>query len=84
MEKKFQGAKKFIEWRIQNKLFDIPFHGVNFTWTINREGNDVIYERIDKAFCNDLWKSNHPEAFVTNLPILLSDHSPIILDLFLK
>lgn len=75
---KIQGGGEFIDWKIWNKLLDIPFHGVNYTWTNNREGKEVIYERLDKAFCNDEWKLNHYEAHVTNIPILLSDHNPII------
>ena len=77
-----QGASNsFREWKLSNNLLDIPFHRVNFTWTNNREGKEVIYERIDKAFYNDSWKDRYPEAYVINLPILLSDHSLIILDI---
>ncbi|XP_048498238.1 uncharacterized protein LOC125496736 [Beta vulgaris subsp. vulgaris] len=74
-----KGATNFIEWKLMNQLMDLPYQGVNYTWTNNRVNKDAIYERIDKAFCNEEWRENFPDAEVWNLPILLSDHSPLIL-----
>ncbi|XP_010692808.1 uncharacterized protein LOC104905866 [Beta vulgaris subsp. vulgaris] len=76
-----QGAKNFIDWKFHNKLIDIPYQGVSFTWSNNRSGTEAILERIDKAFCNSNWKDSFNDAEIWNLPILLSDHSPIILHL---
>lgn len=64
---------------MEHKLLDLPFHGVNFTWTNNKDGLDTIMERIDRAICNPNWKNDFPDASITNLPILLSNHSRIIL-----
>ena len=33
-----QGVNAFRDWKETNKLLDIPFHGVQYTWTNNREG----------------------------------------------
>lgn len=76
-----KGAGIFLDWKLHNKLLDIPFHGVNYTWTNNGINKETIYERIDKAFSNEEWKNQFPEALIWNLPILLSDHSPIILQI---
>lgn len=38
-------------------------------------------EGLDKALCNPLWKDFFPDATVTNLLTLLSDHNPIILQI---
>lgn len=76
-----KGAAKFLEWKLDNKLLDVPYQGVNYTWTNNRSNDEAIYERIDKAFCNSDWRDSYPDAEVWNLPILLSDHSPIVLQL---
>lgn len=76
-----RGAKGFLCWKLHNKILDIPFHGVNYTWTNNITNHEAIYERIDKAFCNEAWKCKFPDAALWNLPILLSDHSPLILQL---
>ena len=78
---RIQGANIFMDWKIHNKLLDIPYQGVTFTWTNNRSNEEVIYERIDKAYCNLECKNHFPDAETWNLPILLSDHSPIILHL---
>lgn len=48
-----KGANNFLNWRLQNKLIEIHFHGVKYTWTNNREGDNAIYERMDKAFNNN-------------------------------
>lgn len=77
--KKLLGAKAFIHWKLHNDLLDIPFKGVNFTWTNNRQGSDLILERIDRGICSTKWKDEFPNATITNLPIILSDHSPILL-----
>ena len=74
-----RGASKFRNWKLQNLLIDIPFHGVKYTWTNNRKDNEVIYEGIDKVFSNNQWRDLFPDAQVWNLPIVISDHSPIIL-----
>ncbi|XP_048491564.1 uncharacterized protein LOC125492868 [Beta vulgaris subsp. vulgaris] len=50
-----------------------------YTWTNNRKDNEVIYERIDKVFSNNQWRDLFPDAEVWNLPIVISDHSPIVL-----
>lgn len=77
-----RGASVFREWKLENNLIDIHSHGANFTWTNNRKNKEVIDERIDKVFSNKEWKDMFPETW--NLPILLSDHSPIILHLYEK
>lgn len=77
--KKLLGAQDFINWKLKNNLLDIPFKGVNFTWTNNRQGSDLIMERLDRGFCNSNWKDEFPDATITNLPVILSDHSPILL-----
>lgn len=75
-----QGATKFTEWRTANSLSELPFHGVNFTWSNNRLGKKAIYERLDRSYATSDWRIMFPNAITWNLPILLSDHSPIILD----
>ena len=72
-------VKDFNNWKLRNSLMDIPFKGVNYTWTNNRQGEDLILERIDRGFCTSNWKENFPNSMIINLPILLSDHSPILL-----
>ncbi|XP_021844829.2 uncharacterized protein [Spinacia oleracea] len=74
------GKEKFMLWRQKWQLVDIPFHGVNFTWCNNRTNKECIYERLDRGYATDEWYQMFPEASILNLPILVSDHSPIILE----
>lgn len=76
-----KGATNFSDWKLENKLLDIPFYGINYTWTNNKIKENAIYQRIDKAFSNENWKNMYTEASLWNLPIILSDHSPIVLHL---
>ncbi|KAL2929656.1 hypothetical protein RDABS01_035066 [Bienertia sinuspersici] len=47
------GAKKFTEWRIGNGLSELPSHGPAFTWCNSRRGGELIYEHLDRAYCNE-------------------------------
>lgn len=75
-----KGSKTFLDWKEDCKLMDIPFHGVPFTWTNNRQGNETIFKRLDRAYCNDSWRNDFPDAITLNFPIFISDHGPIIVD----
>jgi hypothetical protein len=51
------------------KLIDMGSVGTKFTWRgplIN--GHDRIFERLDRAMCNDEWRIMFPEAIVKVLP----------------
>ncbi|XP_056695114.1 uncharacterized protein [Spinacia oleracea] len=74
------GKEDFMNWRNKWQLLEIPFHGLNYTWSNNRGENDCIYERLDRGYAREGWHNLYPEANIINLPILVSDHSPIILD----
>ncbi|KAL2923754.1 Trigger factor [Bienertia sinuspersici] len=74
------GAKKFTEWRIGNGLTELPSHGPSFTWCNNRRGGELIYEQLDRAYCNKDWRSLFPDAVVINDEILVSNHGAILLE----
>ena len=38
-------------------------------------------EKLDRVFANFDWLETHPACLVTNLPIICSNHGPIILDI---
>ena len=46
------GSDHFIECINECNLSEIPLKGQFMTWTNNREGEEVIWERLDKAFAN--------------------------------
>lgn len=74
-----QGWEEFLGWKYELNLHDIPFCGPRFTWSNNRDGDDLIMERLDRAYASPEWQSEHPNAILWNLPIGLSDHAPILL-----
>lgn len=76
-----RGWEDFNNWKNDLHLRDIPFHGPRFTWSNNRDDDDLIMERLDKAYASLEWWDDNPLAVVQNFPILHSDHAPIWLHL---
>ncbi|KAL2923485.1 Nitrilase, partial [Bienertia sinuspersici] len=70
----------FKNWTIQHELCEIPFKGNRYTWSNNREGTDLIHERLDRAYGNNEWINQYPNSIVWNFPIFISDHGPMALD----
>ncbi|KAH1046922.1 hypothetical protein J1N35_037706 [Gossypium stocksii] len=58
-------------------LQDLGFSGPNFTWS-----RGVVFERLDRAICNDAWNLRFPLSKVLHLQKLKSDHRPLKLSLF--
>ena len=60
---------------------DLAAIGQRFTWMNNREDDDLVMERLDRAFATVEWVNMYPLCSLRNMPILHSDHGPIVLDL---
>ncbi|KAL1135447.1 hypothetical protein V6Z11_A12G174000 [Gossypium hirsutum] len=56
------------------ELQDLVFSSLAFTW--QRGGTFV---RLDRALENDAWMTSFPQALVSHLPHVKSDHQPILL-----
>lgn len=56
------------------------FRGYPFTWTNRRGGDQAIQERLDRFLKTVEWDVMFPNAVVTHLTRIASDHCPIILD----
>ena len=63
-------------------LLDLGFSRPKFTWSNLRQISDLVLERIDRCFANSEWRVLFPEASVTHLPRVFSDHYPVLLELF--
>ncbi|KAM6559100.1 hypothetical protein CsatA_028339 [Cannabis sativa] len=59
---------------------DLGFHGCKFTWRNKRDNGKLIRERIDRVLVDTDWLTLYPKAGVRNLPIVASDHGPILFD----
>lgn len=62
-------------------LIDLGFEGHAYTWSNKRSGLANIQERLDRGFANDIWKMRFPNAAITHLSALHSDHKPLLLQL---
>ncbi|KAL7162143.1 hypothetical protein ACSBR2_042591 [Camellia fascicularis] len=71
-------TQKFLD-RVNNcNLLDLGSTGPRLTWTNNRQGLANIMERLDRAMCNEDWRTMFPEATIQVIPRTYSDHSPLI------
>lgn len=74
-----RGWLDFVTWKMDLQLHDIAFSGPQFTKSNNRENEDLIMKRLDRGYASQDWMSTYPQTYIINLPILHSDHGPILL-----
>ncbi|XP_026451440.1 uncharacterized protein LOC113351717 [Papaver somniferum] len=58
-------------------LHDPGFSGPRFTWSNMQQGPDLIFERLDRCFLNQMAENICPKFCVNNLPRDSSDHFPM-------
>ncbi|WVZ69708.1 hypothetical protein U9M48_018453 [Paspalum notatum var. saurae] len=54
------------------------YHGPAYTWTNKRFSSYPTFERLDRCFANAEWTVLFPNTSVHHLPMLYSDHCPIL------
>ncbi|KAG6683712.1 hypothetical protein I3842_12G027600 [Carya illinoinensis] len=74
----FSQMEYFREALDECELSDLGYEGSKFTWSNKREGNGFIKERLDRAFGNHQWHLSFHQTRVQVLPVLQSDHSPLL------
>lgn len=67
--------------RVINHNGLMGFEGFAFTWNNRRGGMANIQERLDRGFVNDAWRIRFPNATITHLPRIQSNHKPLLLQL---
>lgn len=76
------GGQHFIDWIDRNHLVDLGFSGPKFTWCNKRNLENLIWKRLDRGLSNTAWTLLFPEAHLSHLPKINSDHCPILVNLF--
>ena len=61
-------------------MVDLGFSGPRFTWSNRRGVRGLIQERLDRFFVNPGWCTLYPNARVSHLTRVHSDHCPVLLD----
>jgi hypothetical protein len=59
-------------------LQDMGFQGNRFTWWNGRNGDDCVYERLDRGVCSAAWNLLFPCTQVRHIPFANSDHDAIL------
>ncbi|XP_056698590.1 uncharacterized protein [Spinacia oleracea] len=75
-----RGIDDFVDFRLRLGLQGIEFVGPRFTWANKRYNNDLIMERLDRAYATSDWMDRFPDGKNFNEPISSSDHAAIMYD----
>lgn len=70
---------RFRRFLDEHGLIDLGFEGHAFTWNNKRGGCANIQERLDRSVVNEEWRLMFPEAKITHLTALQSDHRLLLL-----
>ena len=73
------GAELFQQVLSDLQLCDLMASGQQFTW-MNKREESFVMERLDRAFASTKWINQYHSYYLRNLPIIKSNHGPIILD----
>lgn len=76
-----RGMEDFRNFLNSTGLMDLELKGSKFTWVSNPRRGFVTRERLDRALVNWPLRGLYPNALAEALPILSSDHAPIVLHL---
>lgn len=69
----------FRQFVNQAGLMDMDLKGCKFTWVSNPRNGFVTREKLDRVLVNWEWRMVFPHAIAEALPIISSDHAPILL-----
>lgn len=72
-------TERFRDFLNKSELIDLELHGSKFTWINNPRDGFFSRERVDRALANWSWRQIFPHAMVLALPIVNSDHAPLVL-----
>jgi len=59
-------------------FIDLGYSGPAYTWANKRRHTTPTFERLDRSLANAEWCATYPQSAVLHLPMIHSDHSPIL------
>lgn len=68
----------FCDYVKQCGFIDLGYSGPAYTWTNKRRHTMPTFERLDRSLANAEWCAAYPQSVVLHLPMIHSDHSPIL------
>ncbi|XP_021764020.1 uncharacterized protein LOC110728686 [Chenopodium quinoa] len=74
---RIRGVDAFLDWRFSNNVTEVPFSGPRFTWSNKKEAEDLILERLDRAYITEEWFAHSSNGRIFHEPIVCSDHAAI-------
>ncbi|XP_023911621.1 uncharacterized protein LOC112023233 [Quercus suber] len=77
---KISGASLLQQLIDDLELCELVAKGQKFTWMNNREEGNFVMEKLDRAFASVDWVNAYLNYALRNMPIIRSDHGPIVLD----
>lgn len=62
-------------------LIDLGFKESRYTWSNHRRRRKgLILKHLDRCHANEIWLQQYPNATVTHLPKVHSDHNPLLIN----
>ena len=71
----------FVDFIDNCQLLDLESFGLPYTWFNKRKDSASIFEKLDRVLIKEQWSSFIKDSRVQNLPIIGSNHGPIVLHL---
>lgn len=71
-------AALFRQFLNNTGLMDLDLKGYRFTWESNPRNGVIVREKLDSAMGNWPWRESFPHGTIIALPIVSSDHSPLM------
>lgn len=72
---------EILGWIFQQGMVDLGYSGSNFTWFRGLNINTFKGATLDRGLFNVDWKSLFLEAHISHLPMIQSDHVPLLVKL---
>ncbi|XP_074266935.1 uncharacterized protein LOC141590228 [Silene latifolia] len=61
---------------------DLHSTGCEMTWTNKQDIDSIVWSKLDRALANSSWLNTFPGTCVSFLPSGISDHSPVLVNVF--